>query len=221
VAAPSWYPSVTEPVNPRTPRAPSSPRRRRPASTFSTSLPNAAGAPPSRGRGVARGAHRDGGSRVVRGSRRGRLSPSASDRRRRAMRPRVSRPGAGAAFYFGAGVCPRTAVFGGKLPVVAGNSGASWAARTRWALAKNPANQHYANAAGAQIAPRRSPVRARLLLARPAPLPAARERFWRRPPGVHERGNGRCSPRQAADPDRGDLQAHLRRTSPGLPPFSP
>ena len=54
------------------------------------------------------------------------------------------------------------------------------------------------------------------LLARPAPLPAAREPLARRPPGVHEGGNGRCSRRQAADLDMPDLQGDLARATPGL-----
>jgi hypothetical protein len=33
----------------------------------------------------------------------------------------VVRAGGGGAFCFAAGVCPRTAVFGGKLPVIARN----------------------------------------------------------------------------------------------------
>jgi hypothetical protein len=62
----------------------------------------------------------------------------------------------------GADVCPRSGVFGGKLPVIAGNPRAFRPGRTRRVLAESPANRRDSSPARARIAPRRSPVRVRL-----------------------------------------------------------
>ena len=86
----------------------------------------------------------------------------------------------------GADVYPRSAAFGGKLPVIAGTPEASWPGRTRRGLAESPANRADSSPARARIAPRRPPVRVRL----------APSREPRRGAGFHASGGVAPSARQ-------------------------
>jgi hypothetical protein len=115
----------------------------------------------------------------------------------------------------GADVCPRSGVFGGKLPVIAGNPRAFWPDRTRRVLAESPANRRDSSPARARIAPRRSPVRVRLA---PSEVPGSRALRDRR---HRPRGRPGCAGqllvnlRAAAKLRRGFGRSQARRSAMG------